>query len=170
MASYIPRGLEKLTPTQTRNSQLHISKGGSSLRAACPRVRLPQTRKRQLTLEGNGAPDAPGHVPASPDPAPAHRPACARQSPGRRAGDARSPPATPPAAPRRPSASPPSAPPRPRTCTPRWAARPGSGAHAAAPAWAPPLASPAARSASEAAPAASWRRQGPGAWTRRRRR
>lgn len=63
--------------------------------------------------------------------------------------------------PRRSIAAPLCAPPRSLTCTPRWAAGPGSGARAAAPASAPFLASPAARSASEAAPAASWRRQGP---------
>lgn len=73
--------------------------------------------------------------------------------------------------PRRSTSAPPGAPPRPLTCTPRWAAGPGSGGHAAAPASAPCPTSPAATSSSEAAPAASWRRrrwQGPRAGPRRR--
>lgn len=54
-------------------------------------------------------------------------------------------------------------PPRPPTWNPKRAAGPDSGARAAGPASAPRLASPAARSASVAGPAASWRRRdGPG--------
>lgn len=131
-----------------------------------------QKQKRRLTLEGIGAPGTPSHDLRSWDPA-----SCSPRagwSSGRRASQSqgRGPGNIPlPARPHvtaRGVPAPPRAPPRPaahprlsaaRTCTHRWAAGPDSGARAAAPGSAPLLASPAARSASEAGPAASWRRQ-----------
>lgn len=88
-------------------------------------------------------PPTPG-VPA-PGLAPGHARACSPQMTPTRPAPTPSTPHSPQAAQPRP----------PRTCTPRCTAGPGSGARATAPASALPRAPPAARSASEAAPAAS---------------